>query len=163
MSLNADTLTGVAVGAALATGAACMGLIGGGGGGGHPSGFGELAGASAATVGAENILDVAATKAFIASAKPVIIDVKDSGDKDAIKNDNTVSIPLSNLVFMAGACLSCCSALLILFALPAPTLTSVRAQTPTWRCPLCPPPSRKPSPPGGSATHSSRTRARRSS
>ena len=103
MSLNADTLIGAAVGAALATGAACMGLIGGGGGG-HPSGFGDLAGASAATVGAENILDVAATKAFIASAKPVIIDVKDSAEKDAIKNDNTVSIPLSNLVFMAGAC-----------------------------------------------------------
>ena len=109
MSLNADTITGVAVGAALATGAACMGLIGGGG---HPSGFGDLAGASAATVGAENILDVAATKAFIASAKPVIIDVKDSAEKDAIKNDNTVSIPLSNLVFMAGACQQhCCSAL----------------------------------------------------
>ena len=161
MSLNADTLTGVAVGAALATGAACMGLIGGGGG--HPSGFGELAGASAATVGAENILDVAATKAFIASAKPVIIDVKDSGDKDAIKNDNTVSIPLSNLVFMAGACLYCCSALLILFALPAPTLTSVRAQTPTWSCRRSPPPSKSPSPPAGSATQSSRTRARRSS
>ena len=102
MSLNADTLIGAAVGAALATGAACMGLIGGGGG--HPSGFGDLAGASAATVGAENILDVAATKAFIASAKPVINDVKDSAEKDAIKNDNTVSIPLSNLVFMAGAC-----------------------------------------------------------
>ena len=54
-----------------------------------------------AKVGAANVLSVADAKAFIEQEKPFIIDVKDSSDKDAIKNDKTYSVPLSNLVFMA--------------------------------------------------------------
>ena len=93
MNLDLSSLV-VGLGAGAAVG---MCLLAPGGG---PSGFGELAALSAAKVGAANILSVADAKAFIASASPVIIDVKDSGDADAIKNPKTVSIPLSNLVFM---------------------------------------------------------------
>lgn len=88
-----SVVVGLGAGAALA-----MCLLAPGGG---PSGFGELVELSAAKVGAHNILTVDAAKAFIASTKPVIIDVKDSSDTDAIKNPKTISIPLSNLVFMA--------------------------------------------------------------
>jgi len=62
-----------------------------------PSGFGERVAAAKSKVA---VLSPADAKEYIAMQKPVIIDVRDSGDTaGAIKG--AVSIPLSNLVFAA--------------------------------------------------------------